>query len=204
MAASDRTGGEAAGAPARAGARSNSCGCVRQPGQYCGYRVYIARCGTGCPRDGTAIQVVRAGTSREIDAAFATFQRERPDALFVGDDPFLNSRRPQLSLLAMRQRDSDLKRRSGNRKRDRQRHGTFAVGCRLRRPLAVFQPTCRHSEVRAETLKPTRIKCCWITEPTRFAHGSRRHVAKTDGALREIWMGRAKAALRRTAGLDRG
>ena len=28
--------------------------------------------------------------------------RERPDALFVGADPFLNSRRVQLSLLAMR------------------------------------------------------------------------------------------------------
>ena len=51
---------------------------------------------------GVQIQVVRASTSREIDAAFATFVRERPDALFVGGDPFFNSRRLQLSLLAMR------------------------------------------------------------------------------------------------------
>ena len=49
---------------------------------------------------GLQIQVVRASTSREIDAAFATFVRERPDALFVGGDPFLNARRVQLVLLA--------------------------------------------------------------------------------------------------------
>jgi hypothetical protein len=33
---------------------------------------------------GLQIRVVRASTSREIDAAFATFVGERPDALFVG------------------------------------------------------------------------------------------------------------------------
>ena len=36
---------------------------------------------------GLQIQVLNASTSREIDAAFATFVRERPDALFVGADP---------------------------------------------------------------------------------------------------------------------
>jgi putative tryptophan/tyrosine transport system substrate-binding protein len=51
---------------------------------------------------GLQIQVLNASTSREIDAAFAAMLRERPDALFVGGDPFLNSRRLQLSLLAMR------------------------------------------------------------------------------------------------------
>ena len=45
---------------------------------------------------GLQIQVLNASTSREIDAAFATFVRERPDALFVGLDPFFNSRRVQL------------------------------------------------------------------------------------------------------------
>jgi putative tryptophan/tyrosine transport system substrate-binding protein len=48
------------------------------------------------------IQVVNADTSREIDAAFATFGRERPDALFVIGGPFLLSRRVQLALLAAR------------------------------------------------------------------------------------------------------
>src|SRR5262252_2642307 len=47
---------------------------------------------------GLQIQVLNASTSREIDAAFVTFRRERPDALFVGPDPFFTSRRVQLIL----------------------------------------------------------------------------------------------------------
>jgi putative tryptophan/tyrosine transport system substrate-binding protein len=49
---------------------------------------------------GLQIQVVNASTSYEINAAFATFVRERPDALFVGVDIFLNNRRAQLVNLA--------------------------------------------------------------------------------------------------------
>jgi len=48
------------------------------------------------------IQVLNASTSREIEVAFATLARERPDALFVGPDGFFNSRRVQLALLAAR------------------------------------------------------------------------------------------------------
>ena len=51
---------------------------------------------------GLQLQIIRASTSREIDAAFATMVRERPDALLVGGDPFFNSRRMQLALLAVR------------------------------------------------------------------------------------------------------
>jgi putative ABC transport system substrate-binding protein len=51
---------------------------------------------------GLQIQVVNASTSHEINAAFATFVRERPDALFVGVDIFLNNRRAQLVNLASR------------------------------------------------------------------------------------------------------
>ena len=51
---------------------------------------------------GLQIQVLNASTIREINAAFATFARERPDALFVGLDPFFNSRRVQLVNLATR------------------------------------------------------------------------------------------------------
>jgi putative ABC transport system substrate-binding protein len=51
---------------------------------------------------GLQMQVVRASTSREINAAFAGFVRERPDALFVGTDLFFNSRRTQLTHLATR------------------------------------------------------------------------------------------------------
>jgi putative tryptophan/tyrosine transport system substrate-binding protein len=51
---------------------------------------------------GLQIQVLNASTSREIDAAFVTIVRERPDALFVGNDAFFNARRVQLVLLAGR------------------------------------------------------------------------------------------------------
>ena len=46
--------------------------------------------------------MLSANTSGEIDAAFATFERERPDALFVGSGAYLTSRRVQLVQLAAR------------------------------------------------------------------------------------------------------
>jgi ABC-type uncharacterized transport system substrate-binding protein len=51
---------------------------------------------------GLQIQVFNATNSREINEAFASLVRERPDALFVGGEPFLNSRRVQLVNLASR------------------------------------------------------------------------------------------------------
>jgi putative tryptophan/tyrosine transport system substrate-binding protein len=51
---------------------------------------------------GLQIQVLNASTSREIDAAFATFTHERPDAVFIGIDVFFNARRAQLVNLASR------------------------------------------------------------------------------------------------------
>jgi putative tryptophan/tyrosine transport system substrate-binding protein len=51
---------------------------------------------------GLQIQVLNASSSGEIEAAFENFARKRSDALFVGNDAFFNSRRLQLSLLAMR------------------------------------------------------------------------------------------------------
>jgi putative ABC transport system substrate-binding protein len=49
---------------------------------------------------GLQIQVINVSTSREINAAFATFMSERPDALFLGLDPFLTNRHVQLAQLA--------------------------------------------------------------------------------------------------------
>jgi putative ABC transport system substrate-binding protein len=49
---------------------------------------------------GVGIQVFDASTSREIDAAFGAITHERPDSLFVGNDPFFTSRRVQLAILA--------------------------------------------------------------------------------------------------------
>ena len=46
------------------------------------------------------MQTLKADTSGEIDAAFKTFGRERPDAVFVTTSPFLNGRRIQLAQLA--------------------------------------------------------------------------------------------------------
>ena len=46
---------------------------------------------------GLQIQVARARTSSEVDAVFASLMRERPDALFVGNDTFFNERRVQLA-----------------------------------------------------------------------------------------------------------
>jgi putative tryptophan/tyrosine transport system substrate-binding protein len=46
------------------------------------------------------IQILTASSGREINAAFATLARERPDALFVGPGFLFNSRRVQLVHLA--------------------------------------------------------------------------------------------------------
>jgi putative tryptophan/tyrosine transport system substrate-binding protein len=51
---------------------------------------------------GLQIQILNASTSREIDAAFAIIGRDRPEAIYVGQTPFLNARRVQLAQLAAR------------------------------------------------------------------------------------------------------
>ncbi len=51
---------------------------------------------------GLQVRVLNAGSGSEIDAAFATFARERPDALFVGGGVFFANRRVQLVHLATR------------------------------------------------------------------------------------------------------
>jgi putative tryptophan/tyrosine transport system substrate-binding protein len=53
---------------------------------------------------GLQIQVHNATSSREIEASFATFVRERPDDLFVPSSAFFNDRRVQLALLAVLRR----------------------------------------------------------------------------------------------------
>ena len=53
---------------------------------------------------GLQIQILNASSSREIEAAFATLVRERPDALFIAPDGFFTSRRVQFVTLAAHQR----------------------------------------------------------------------------------------------------
>ena len=63
-------------------------------------RIHVARRGTGGPRHGAA----NPGRPRQHHprdrAAFASFVRERPDALFVGPSAFFDARRVQFALLA--------------------------------------------------------------------------------------------------------
>ena len=54
------------------------------------------------PTIGLQIQILNASTIGEIDAAFATLARERPDALFVAPDAFFTSRRVQFATLTAR------------------------------------------------------------------------------------------------------
>jgi putative tryptophan/tyrosine transport system substrate-binding protein len=62
----------------------------------------VREVGTAARAVGLKIQVLKASTIREINAAFETFAGERPDALFVGHDPLFNGRRTQLVHLATR------------------------------------------------------------------------------------------------------
>jgi putative ABC transport system substrate-binding protein len=56
------------------------------------------------PTLGIQIQILNATTIGEIDAIFATFGRDRPDALFVAPDAFFTSRRGQFAVLTARDR----------------------------------------------------------------------------------------------------
>ena len=51
---------------------------------------------------GVQLPILKAATESEIDAAFATLVELHAGALFVGGDPFFNSRREQLVALASR------------------------------------------------------------------------------------------------------
>ncbi len=64
----------------------------------------LAAVKAAAPQMGLQIQVLNADSRAEIDAAFETIGRERPDAIFVATSPFLNGRRVQLTQLAAFQR----------------------------------------------------------------------------------------------------
>jgi ABC-type uncharacterized transport system substrate-binding protein len=54
------------------------------------------------PVIGLKVQILKASTDREIDAAFVNLVQARTGALLVGGDPFFNSRFEQISALAER------------------------------------------------------------------------------------------------------
>src|SRR5262245_21572159 len=72
------------------------------PGDAATAEATVRDLGAAARATGLQVRVLNASTSRDISEAFATFVRERPDALFVGSDAFFNSRRVQLANLASR------------------------------------------------------------------------------------------------------
>jgi len=62
----------------------------------------LRRVREAAPAIGLQIQILNASTIGEINAAFASFAKERPDALFVGPDSFFTSRRVQFVTLTIR------------------------------------------------------------------------------------------------------
>jgi putative ABC transport system substrate-binding protein len=56
------------------------------------------------PTLGLQLQILKASTIGEIDAAFATLARERPDALFVAGNGLFGNRRLQFATLTARDR----------------------------------------------------------------------------------------------------
>ena len=53
---------------------------------------------------GWQVEVVYASTDRDIEAAFASFEQKRVDAVFISSDQFFTSHRVQFAALAMRYR----------------------------------------------------------------------------------------------------
>jgi putative tryptophan/tyrosine transport system substrate-binding protein len=62
-----------------------------------------ARAAKAAKAIGLQVQIINAGTSSEIEAAFVALGRTRPDALLVAPDVFFNNQREQLVVLAARQ-----------------------------------------------------------------------------------------------------
>jgi ABC-type uncharacterized transport system substrate-binding protein len=56
----------------------------------------------GARQKGLLLPILKAGTTQEIDAAFAALAELHADALLVGNDPFYFFRRKQLAALAAR------------------------------------------------------------------------------------------------------
>src|SRR5262245_33802882 len=81
------------------------------------------------------IQFHNASTREEIESAFAAFARERPDALFVGGDPFFSSRARPVGQLGGASCHSDELCEPGsdrNRRIDELRRQRYGCGSSLR------------------------------------------------------------------------
>jgi putative ABC transport system substrate-binding protein len=70
------------------------------PGSASTTKTAVQEVQKAAPTMGLQTEIINATTGGEINKVFATFERERPDALFVAPDAFLTSRRVQLVTLA--------------------------------------------------------------------------------------------------------
>ena len=84
--------------------RAFAVGVLVNPNSSNTYEATLRDIGPAARAMGLEIKLLRASTAREIDAAFATLAQQKPDALFVGNDAFFNSRRVQLVQLAAHHR----------------------------------------------------------------------------------------------------
>jgi len=74
------------------------------PGNASSAKITLREVQQAAPIIGLQIQILNATTIGEIDAVFATFARERPEALFVAPDAFFTSRAVQFATLTARDR----------------------------------------------------------------------------------------------------
>ena len=94
---------KAAGAAARAGARSRSCGCARQSDRCPRYRDHVERHGTGCARHGAANPGAQRQHQPRDQCGLLNIRAQRsPTPSSSRADPFFTSRRIQLAILAAR------------------------------------------------------------------------------------------------------
>jgi hypothetical protein len=87
-----RVSGKAVGIVARAGARGTCVALLLDPSAGQITETTLGDVEAAARPKGLQIQVLNVQTSRDINAAFTTFMRERPDAFFVGPGPFFTSR----------------------------------------------------------------------------------------------------------------
>ena len=74
------------------------------PGNAAVSKTIVQEVQKAAPIMGLQTQIINVTTVNEINEVFTTFERDRPDALFVAPDPFLTYRRVQLAILTARDR----------------------------------------------------------------------------------------------------
>jgi len=77
---------------------------ILDPGNASSTKTTLQAIQGAAPTMGLQLQILNATNNAEIEAAFATLSRDRPDALFVAPDAYFNSRGVQFATLAARER----------------------------------------------------------------------------------------------------